>query len=71
MGAALSSRRRTFGIKIHDRLTPEDQHLATVMYTPHDSSEGPWYDIVTCDTDWAWEILNALQFTEEHDCECE
>jgi hypothetical protein len=71
MGAALSSRRRTFGIKIHDRLRPEDPELSTVMYCVSGNPEGPWHDIVTCDTDWAWEVLNALQFVEEHECECE
>jgi len=52
---------RLYGIKIHDRLTPEDPDLATVMYSPFGNPEGPWSDIATCDRDWAWEILNALQ----------
>jgi hypothetical protein len=50
-----------YGIKIHDRSNPEDPDLATVMYSPYGNPEGPWSDIATCDRDWAWEILNALQ----------
>jgi hypothetical protein len=52
---------RLYGIKIHDRLNPEDPDLATVMYSAFGNPEGPWSDIATCDRDWAWEILNALQ----------
>jgi hypothetical protein len=59
---------RLFGIKIHDRLNPDDPDLATVMYSPSGNPEGPWSDIATCDRDWAWELLSALQFEQDHKC---
>jgi hypothetical protein len=59
---------RIYGILIHDRLVETDPHVATVMYSTN-GPEGPWHDICTCDTDWAWEVLDAFQFERHHKCD--
>lgn len=54
---------RVYSIRIHSRLVEEDPHQATVMYAQ--GVEGPWFDMVTGDTDWCWEVLGALEWREE------
>jgi len=54
----------TYGIRMHDRDTEEDPHLATVMYSTNGDS-GPWFDMVTGHPDWCWEVLGALEIVEE------
>lgn len=52
-----------FAIRIHDRLTEHDPHLATIMRA--ELCEGPWHDMVSGEPDYCWDILGALETVEE------
>jgi hypothetical protein len=52
---------KTYGIFVHEGSEDSQPRTATVMYRRSENEEGPWYEVATCDIDWAWEILNALQ----------
>lgn len=52
-----------FSLRIHDRLTEDDPHMATVMHAK--SHDGPWYDMVSGDPEFCWEIVDALQMAED------
>lgn len=54
----------TYGVRLHDRETEEDPHLATVMYSTN-GDHGPWFDMVTGHPEWCWEILEALTIAAE------
>ena len=54
----------TYGIRMHDRETEDDPHLATVMYSTN-GDHGPWFDMVTGHPEWCWEILEALTIAAE------
>jgi len=58
----------TYGIRMHDRETEDDPHLATVMYSMN-GANGPWHDMATGHPDWCWEILEALEIVEEQKVE--
>jgi hypothetical protein len=53
-----------YSYRLHPRLTDDDPELATVMYTTH-GIEGPWFDMATCHPDYVWDIVGALERTEE------
>jgi hypothetical protein len=55
--------RELFAVRIHDRETEEDPHLATLMrsYEP----EGPWHDVATGHPDNIWELFEMTWLREE------
>lgn len=48
-----------YAVRIHDRNTEDDPHLATVMYSTNGPG-GPWYDMATGEPGFAIEIMEAL-----------
>jgi hypothetical protein len=48
-----------YAVRVFDRDTEDDPHLAAVMYSSS-GQDGPWHDIVFGHPDWCWEVLEAL-----------
>lgn len=60
--SGMSIRKIEYGIRYHARITEDDPHHASVMYTMS-GPEGPWFDMATGDIGYCNEILDALIFT--------
>ena len=57
---------RIYAVRAHDRLTEEDQHMGSIMYSYH-GVEGPWYDLITGDIENIWELFEIIEAKEELD----
>lgn len=57
---------RIYAVRAHDRLVENDPHLGTIMYSNH-GPEGPWWDMITGDIDYIWEMFEIIEAKEELD----
>lgn len=48
-----------YAIRYHTRLSEDDPHTATVMYSMS-GVEGPWFDMVSGEIGYCNEVLDAL-----------
>lgn len=57
---------RIYAVRAHDRMVEDDPHLGTIMYSHH-GPEGPWWDMVTGNLDFVWEMFEIIEAKKELD----